>query len=174
MEFPRVEKHGMVSLDFIVKSEAAMSKTVKSAQVLHVEDEVLPVVVKGDESAPEKEQVSKFTEPNTIVIETVKGVTESPSPLAAACFLYKVGRVKRVVGQSLTVAPVSPLNFVTTGGIKTWYFTVRGVPLLCSTAVHTLGGVKWVGGSNSSRRRLIWISQSWTWKSTGRCLRSSS
>ena len=43
-EFPKVEKYELVSPDFIVKSEAGMSKMVKGAQGLHVENDVLLAV----------------------------------------------------------------------------------------------------------------------------------
>ena len=47
-EFPKVEDR-LVSLKFIVKPEAAMSKMVEGTQALDVEYDMLPVVVKGNE-----------------------------------------------------------------------------------------------------------------------------
>ena len=50
--FSKLEKRRSVTPEFVVKLDTAMRMTVGGAQALHTENDVLPVVIKGDEPAP--------------------------------------------------------------------------------------------------------------------------
>ena len=70
-----------------------MSKMVEGAQVLDVEDDVVLVLMKVDEPSPEEENAPNSTEPDTIVIEKVEGVTEPSSSSPATSSLHEAGGV---------------------------------------------------------------------------------
>ena len=48
-EFSKVERHRSVSPEFVVKLKEAMAQMVDAAQAIDVEDDVVSVMVKGDE-----------------------------------------------------------------------------------------------------------------------------
>ena len=124
----------------------------EGTQAFDVEDDVLFVMVKGDEPAPKEENAPKSVEPDTILIEKVNGVTEPPSPLPATSSLYEAGGVTRVVGQTLTVAAAHHLNPMTAGAMKILPLSPPGVPLPWSSVVRMLGVVTYVGGQHQQAK----------------------
>ena len=145
-KFLKVEKHGSVSSEFIVKPEAAMSKIMEGTQALDIEDDVVPRVVKGDELAPEEKNAPKCAEPNTIFIEKVKDLSEPPCSSPVASFLHEAGNATVVIGPSLTVAAASSFNPMTTSAMETWPTSLCGVPLFWLSAMRALGVATRVGG----------------------------
>ena len=127
---------------------------VEGAQAVDVEDDVLPVVMKVNESAAEKEQaptLSEAVESDTIVIEKMKGVSKPPSllpprqrcssvdlargpcPSLAASSIFEVESVTGVFRQSLTTDTAHTLASMlarTADVLGTWPGSSRGVPLL--------------------------------------------
>ena len=175
-EFPTVEKHESLSSEFILKPQAAMTKMVKGAQALDVEDDMLsPVVVKGDEPSPEEEQAQTLldsAEPDTMVIGEAKVVgkplsptiprrrcrsfelARGPDPSQAASPMQEVEGVTALLRQSLTIdaAPtLAPILALTDGALETWPASPRGVPLSWSSAMRALAAVARVEGQQQQQ-----------------------
>ena len=92
-----MKRHRSLSPNFLVKPEPSLAKMVQGVQVLDVEDDVLPVVMKDDEPASEEENASTFAKLDTIVIGKVKGVRALAIPrlyrrLPCPCSKWKVSR----------------------------------------------------------------------------------
>ena len=125
-----------------------MRNMMEGTQTLNVEGDVFPAVVKRNELTSEEEKALKSVESDTIVIEKVKGVTEPRPPSPATSSLYEAGGVMRVVDLSLIVATAPLLNPLPVGAMETWPTSPRGVPLLWSSAMRTLGVVMREGGQH--------------------------